>query len=64
MERAGMDYTALAIACEEISAGDGSTLPIVMVDEPRRNICSATERRAEKEFLKPIAQGKSSRVSA
>ena len=35
---AGMDYTALAIACEEISAGDGSTCTIVMVTNLVANI--------------------------
>jgi alkylation response protein AidB-like acyl-CoA dehydrogenase len=57
---AGMDYTALAIACEEISAGDGSTCTIVMVTNLVANILLGYGNDAQKrEFLKPVAQGKS-----
>jgi butyryl-CoA dehydrogenase len=56
---AGMDYTALAIACEEISAGDGSTCTIVMVTNLVANILLGYGNDAQKrEFLKPVAQGK------
>jgi hypothetical protein len=55
---AGMDYTALAIACEEISAGDGSTCTIVMVTNLVANILQGYGSDAQKqEFLRPIAQG-------
>jgi alkylation response protein AidB-like acyl-CoA dehydrogenase len=57
---AGMDYTALAIACEEISAGDGSTCTIVMVTNLVANILLGYGNDAQKrEFLTPVAQGKS-----
>jgi len=56
---AGMDCTALAIACEEISAGDGSTCTIVMVTNLVANILLGYGNDAQKkEFLHPIAQGK------
>jgi butyryl-CoA dehydrogenase len=56
---AGMDCTALAIACEEISAGDGSTCTIVMVTNLVANILLGYGNDAQKEeFLRPIAQGK------
>lgn len=56
---AGMDYTALAIACEEISAGDGSTCTIVMVTNLVANIMLGYGNDTQKkEFLRPIAQGK------
>ena len=56
---AGMDYTALAIACEEISAGDGSTCTIVMVTNLVANILLGYGNDAQKkEFLRPVAQGK------
>jgi hypothetical protein len=56
---AGMDYTALAIACEEISAGDGSTCTIVMVTNLVANILLGYGNDTQKnEFLRPIAQGK------
>src|SRR5512139_3265398 len=35
---AGMDSTALALACEEISAGDGATCTVVMVNNLVANI--------------------------
>ena len=56
---AGMDYTALAIACDEISAGDGSTCTIVMVSNLVANILQGYGSQAQKEeFLRPLAQGK------
>jgi butyryl-CoA dehydrogenase len=56
---AGMDYTALAIACEEISAGDGSTCTIVMVTNLVANILLGYGNEAQKkEFLRPVAQGR------
>ena len=55
---AGMDYTALALACEEISAGDGSTCTIVMVNNLVANIVHGYGNEAQKkEFLVPLAQG-------
>jgi alkylation response protein AidB-like acyl-CoA dehydrogenase len=55
---AGMDYTALAIACEEISAGDGSTCTIVMVTNLVANILQGYGSDAQKqEFLRPVARG-------
>jgi alkylation response protein AidB-like acyl-CoA dehydrogenase len=56
---AGMDTTALAIACDEISAGDGATCTIVMVTNLVANILMGYANDAQKEaFLKPIAQGR------
>ena len=56
---AGMDCTATAIACEEISAGDGSTCTIVMVTNLVANILLGYGNDAQKkEFLRPVAQGK------
>ena len=56
---AGMDTTALALACEEISAGDGSTCTIVMVTNLVANILQGYGDDAQKkEFLVPLAQGK------
>ena len=55
---AGMDATALAIACDEISAGDGSTCTIVMVTNLAANILLGYGSDAQKEeFLKPLARG-------
>jgi butyryl-CoA dehydrogenase len=56
---AGMDYSALAIACEEISAGDGSTCTIVMVTNLVANILLGYGNDAQRnEFLRPVARGK------
>jgi hypothetical protein len=56
---AGMDGTALAIACEEISAGDGATCTIIMVTNLVANILHGYADAAQKrEFLEPIARGK------
>ena len=55
---AGMDSTALAIACEEVSAGDGATCTIVMVTNLVANILNGYGNDAQKEkFLKPVARG-------
>ena len=55
---AGMDYTALAIVCDEISAGDGATCTIVMVTNLVANILQGYGSAAQKaEFLRPVAQG-------
>ena len=56
---AGMDCTACAIACEEISAGDGSTCTIIMVTNLVASILAGYANDAQKkEFLFPVAQGK------
>ena len=56
---AGLDYTALALACEEISAGDGSTCTILMVTNLVANIVQGYGNDAQKkEFLAPLAQGR------
>ena len=56
---AGMDYSALAIACEEISAGDGSTCTIIMVTNLIANIVRGYGNAAQKKaFLEPLAQGR------
>jgi len=56
---AGLDYTALAIACEEIAAGDGATCTAVMVTNLVANIIAGYGDAAQKEqFLKPLAQGR------
>ncbi len=55
---AGLDTTALAIACEEIAAGDGATCTIVMVTNLVANILMGYGNDAQKEsFLKPVARG-------
>ena len=55
---AGMDYTALAIACDEVAAGDGATCTIVMVTNLVANILMGYGNDAQKEeFLRPVAQG-------
>jgi len=56
---AGLDYGALAIACEEIAAGDGATCTIVMVTNLVANILQGYGNAEQKErFLKPVAQGR------
>jgi butyryl-CoA dehydrogenase len=56
---AGMDCTACAIACEEISAGDGSTCTIIMVTNLVASILAGYANDAQKkEFLVRVAQGK------
>jgi len=56
---AGMDYTALALACEEISAGDAATATIVSVNNLVAGILAGYGNDLQKNnFLKPLAQGK------
>ncbi len=56
---AGMDYTSLAVACEEISAGDCATATIVAVNNLVAGILSGYGNQNQKEkFLKPLAQGR------
>jgi alkylation response protein AidB-like acyl-CoA dehydrogenase len=55
---AGMDGTALAIAIEEIAAGDGATSTIVQVNNLAAGIVYGYGDAAQKEaFLKPLARG-------
>src|SRR4051812_4849563 len=55
---AGMDYTALAIACEEISAGEGATATIVAVNNLVAGILSGYGSDEQKQrFLAPLARG-------
>ena len=56
---AGMDYTSLAVACEEISAGDCATATIVAVNNLVAGILSGYGNQNQKEsFLRPLAQGR------
>src|SRR3954468_6513589 len=55
---AGMDYTAMAIACEEIAAGDCATATIVAVNNLVAGILNGYGNTAQKEkYLKPLARG-------
>src|SRR2546425_1430968 len=55
---AGLDYTAMAIACEEISAGDCATATIVMVNNLAAGIVNGYGSDAQKrQFLRPLAKG-------
>ena len=56
---AGLDYTALALACEEISAADAATATIVSVNNLVAGILAgyANDRQKE-EYLRPLAQGR------
>ncbi len=55
---AGLDYTALALACEEISAGDAATATIVSVNNLVAGILSGYGNDAQKQkYLKPLAKG-------
>jgi len=55
---AGLDYTSLAIACEEIAAGDCSTATIVAVNNLVAGILAGYGNDAQKhKFLKPVAKG-------
>src|SRR5437868_10694075 len=55
---AGLDYTAMAIACEEISAGDCATATIVMVNNLAAGIVHGYGSAGQKEkYLKPLARG-------
>ncbi len=56
---AGLDYTALAIACEEIAAGDCSTATIIAVNNLVCGIVAGYGNDAQKvKFLKGLSQGK------
>jgi len=56
---AGLDYTALAIACEEISAGDCATATIVMVNNLVAGIIAGYGNERQKEaFLRSLSSGK------
>ena len=56
---AAMDYTALATACEEISAGDCSTATIVAVNNLVAGIIAGYGNEQQKEvFLRELASGK------
>jgi butyryl-CoA dehydrogenase len=55
---AGLDYTAMAIACEEIAAGDCATATIVAVNNLVAGIVNGYGSEAQKEkYLKPLARG-------
>lgn len=55
---AGMDYVSLAVALEEIAAGDGATSTIVSVQALVCNIFNGYASDAQKQrFLKPLARG-------
>src|SRR6266581_3114694 len=55
---AGLDYTALAIACEESAAGDCSTATIVAVNNMVAGILAGYGNDSQKQlFLKPLARG-------
>ena len=57
---AGLDYTALAVACEEIAAGDCATCTIVMVNNLVANIIAGYGSEAHKKsFLKKLTAGES-----
>src|SRR5687767_12931499 len=55
---AGMDYSALAVACEEIAAGECATSTIVAVNNLVAGIVNGYGNQTQKEkFLRPLAQG-------
>jgi alkylation response protein AidB-like acyl-CoA dehydrogenase len=55
---AGMDYTALSLAIEEIAVGDGATSTVVQVTNLAAGIFSGYGNAAQKErYLKPLARG-------
>jgi len=55
----GMDGTALALAIEEIAAGDGATSTIIAVTNLAAGILNGFGNAAQKEtFLRPIAEGR------
>ena len=55
---AGLGYTALAVACEEIAAGDCATATIVSVNNLVAGILAGYGNDRQKEqFLKPLARG-------
>jgi len=55
---AGLDYTALAVACEEIAAGDCATCTIVMVNNLVANIIAGYGSDKQKQvFLNRLTKG-------
>ncbi len=55
---AGMDYTALSLAIEEIAVGDGSTSTVIQVTNLAAGIFSGYGNPEQKErYLKPLARG-------
>ena len=55
---AGMDYTALSLAIEEIAVGDGSTSTVIQVTNLAAGVIAGYASAAQKErFLKPLARG-------
>lgn len=55
---AGLDYTALAIACEEIAAGDCATATIVAVNNLVAGILNGYGNDGQRErYLRPLARG-------
>jgi alkylation response protein AidB-like acyl-CoA dehydrogenase len=55
---AGLDYTALAIACEEVAAGDCAAATVISVNNLVAGILSGYGSAAQKEkFLRPLARG-------
>ena len=55
---AGLDYSSLAVACEEIAAGDCATSTIIAVNNLAAGIVNGYGNRVQKEkFLKPLAKG-------
>jgi alkylation response protein AidB-like acyl-CoA dehydrogenase len=56
---AGLDYTALALACEEIAAGDAATATIVSVNNLVAGILAGYGNEDQKQkYLRPLATGK------
>jgi len=56
---AGLDYTALAVACEEMSAGHCAIATIVSVNNLVAGILAGYGNEKQKrQFLQPLAQGK------
>jgi butyryl-CoA dehydrogenase len=56
---AGLDYTSLAIACEEIAAGDCATATIISVNNLAAGILAGYGDDRQKEvFLRPLCAGK------
>src|SRR5438105_3753494 len=55
---AGLDYSSLAVACEEIAAGDCATSTIIAVNNLAAGIVNGYGNQVQKEkFLKPLAKG-------